>query len=105
MRRLLLRAPDFSSSILFLRDSSTSMQPLRPEEIQSFQKDVYPCGQEEGGGEEGRRGGRGERRGDGRLGEGRGRREVRRGEERGGRRGEERWGGEGDGEKGKGGRG
>ena len=87
MRRLLLRAPDFSSSILFLRDSSTSMQPLRPEEIQSFQKEVYPCGQEEGGeGGEERGEGRGERK------EGRGW-EVRRGERKEG--GKER-GGDGD---------
>ena len=62
MRRLLLRAPDFSNSILFLSDSSTSMQPRRPEEMQSFQKEVYPWRQEEGEREEGEEGEGGGRR-------------------------------------------
>lgn len=38
--RLFLRTPDASSCNLPLRASSTSIQPRRPEEIQSFQKDV-----------------------------------------------------------------
>ena len=36
------RIPTCSSSILPRRPNSTSMQPLNPDDMQSFQKDVYP---------------------------------------------------------------
>lgn len=38
--RLFLRMPAFSNSILCRRASSTSIHPRRPDEIESFQKDV-----------------------------------------------------------------
>lgn len=43
-RRDLRRNPAFSSSILPRSASSIKMHPRRPEDMQSFQKLVYPCG-------------------------------------------------------------
>lgn len=41
-RRLRLRMPAFSNSSLPRRASSIKMQPRKPDEMQSFQNDVYP---------------------------------------------------------------
>jgi hypothetical protein len=40
--RLRRRMPAFSSSRRFRSDSSTSMHPLRADDMESFQNEVYP---------------------------------------------------------------